>query len=285
VHYYQHHIGDFIKATSCLSNDQMVSYLRLLWMYYDSERPLEDDPEVLALRVGAKVEDVRLILRAYFRLDGGVWRQARCDREIEEYHAICERNVRNGKLGGRPKKKPSRFPLGSQSVPSGNPDATQSEPNGNPVVTLSSNHKPVSIKPPISPKGGDEDFSQFWDCWPANERKQDKAKCYAKWRKEGLGQHLEVILRDVSAKKQTQKWRDGFVEAPMVYLNNRRWEDSASGESSGVSKNSEQYAAMHRESSWWREAGFESVWDAMASRCWHDNADQFREGKRIKEAA
>ena len=144
MHYYQHHIGDFIKATSCLSNDQMVSYLRLLWMYYDSENPLDDDPEVLALRVGAKVDDVRLILRAFFRLEGGVWRQSRCDREIAEYHAICERNIRNGKQGGRPKKKPSGFPVDSQSVSSGMPDGTEAEASRNPDETLTSNHKPVS---------------------------------------------------------------------------------------------------------------------------------------------
>jgi uncharacterized protein YdaU (DUF1376 family) len=43
MHYYQHHIGDFIKATSRLTDGQAMAYLRLLWMYYDTEKPLKPD--------------------------------------------------------------------------------------------------------------------------------------------------------------------------------------------------------------------------------------------------
>jgi len=220
MHYYQHHIGDFIKATSCLSNDQMVSYLRLLWMYYDSENPLEDDPEVLALRSGAKPEDVRLILRAFFRLEDGVWRQSRCDREIEEYHAICERNTKNGKRGGRPKKKPSRFPAGSQSVSSGLPVGTQTEPSRNPDETLTSNHEPVTNISPISPAG---DFAIFWETYPSKVGKGAAEKAFEKIAPapDLLAQMLEAIGWQAKSKQ----WQDGFIPNPATWLNHRRWED------------------------------------------------------------
>lgn len=68
-------------------------------------------------------------------------------------------------------------------------------------------------------------FEEFWTAWPANERKQDKVKCAKKWRREGLDRDADAILADVAVKQQTRKWRDGFVEAPLVYLNGRRWED------------------------------------------------------------
>lgn len=71
-------------------------------------------------------------------------------------------------------------------------------------------------------------FARFWEAWPKNDRKQDKAKCLAKWRKERLSQHIEAILADIEAKGRTEKWRGGYVEAPLVYLNGRRWEDGAS---------------------------------------------------------
>lgn len=48
---------------------------------------------------------------------------------------------------------------------------------------------------------------------------------------------------------------------------------------------SEGYFAAHRTAAWWREAGFDSVYEAHNARCWHHNADQFRDGKRQEVAA
>lgn len=128
-------------------------------------------------------------------------------------------------------------------------------------------------------------FEAFWECWPKNERKQDKAKCSAKWERDSLDTVAEAIVADVSAKKHSQKWRDGFIEAPMVYLNNRRWEDGAAGAATGPKRGTDEYAALHKSAGWWREAGFPTIWDAMASKCWHDNAHEFRDGKRVEVAA
>ena len=48
MHYYRHHIGDFLKDTGHLSNDQMGIYLRMLWKYYLDEKPLHNDCESIA---------------------------------------------------------------------------------------------------------------------------------------------------------------------------------------------------------------------------------------------
>ena len=136
-----------------------------------------------------------------------------------------------------------------------------------------------------TPKPPTGAFEAFWECWPKNERKQDKAKCSEKWKRDSLDTVAEAIVADVSAKKHSQKWRDGFIEAPMVYLNNRRWEDGAAGAATGPKRGTDEYAALHKSAGWWREAGFPTIWDAMASKCWHDNAHQFRDGKRVEVAA
>lgn len=128
-------------------------------------------------------------------------------------------------------------------------------------------------------------FEAFWECWPKNDRKQDKAKCSEKWKREGLDTVAEAIVADVTAKKHSQKWRDGFIEAPMVYLNNRRWEDGAAGAATSPKRGTDEYAALHKSAGWWREAGFPTIWDAMASKCWHDNANEFRDGQRVGVAA
>lgn len=91
MHYYPHHIGDFIADTARLSDSQCMAYLRLIWRYYDTERPLDNDPESLAFTIGASVQDVNLILKHYFILDGDVWRKTRCDAVISEYHGKADK--------------------------------------------------------------------------------------------------------------------------------------------------------------------------------------------------
>lgn len=74
-------------------------------------------------------------------------------------------------------------------------------------------------------------FQRFWQTWPKSERKQDKKACFAKWEQFVLESLTDAICRDVEAKKQTEKWRSGFVEMPMTYLNGRRWEDGGQADS------------------------------------------------------
>lgn len=131
MNYYQHHIGDFIKATACLTDANAMRYLRLIWMYYNDERPLLDDPEVLALKVGGTTEEIRLLLRAFFKLENGVWHHARCDAELDDYRKFCDGQKEKAKKGGRPKKEKTV----SAETPTGNPPETLRDTSGNPPGT------------------------------------------------------------------------------------------------------------------------------------------------------
>jgi len=91
MYYYPHHIGDFISDTARLTDSQCMAYLRLIWHYYDTEKPLENDPESLAFKIGANASDVNLILKHYFILDGDVWKKTRCDSVIAEYHGKADK--------------------------------------------------------------------------------------------------------------------------------------------------------------------------------------------------
>lgn len=88
-------------------------------------------------------------------------------------------------------------------------------------------HTPVDKKnTPLPPKGGGcRRFEEFWTSWPKGERKQDKVKCAEKWRRGDLDSIAEQIFADIEIKRGTEKWQGGFIEAPLVYLNGRRWED------------------------------------------------------------
>lgn len=69
-------------------------------------------------------------------------------------------------------------------------------------------------------------FPEFWLLWPQTDRKQDKAKCQERWRKEKLDGIADKILAHVAAQKSTRKWQEGFEPAPLTYLNGKRWLDS-----------------------------------------------------------
>lgn len=94
------------------------------------------------------------------------------------------------------------------------------------VTTEKSREDKKNIPP--TPKGGCKRFEEFWTAWPKSERKQDKVKCAEKWRRGDLDDLADAILADIAVKRQTTKWQeDGgkYIEGPLVYINNRRWED------------------------------------------------------------
>jgi uncharacterized protein YdaU (DUF1376 family) len=132
MHYYQHHIGDFIKATSRLTDSQAMAYLRLIWMYYDSEKPLPNDIDVLSLQVGLPADQVQLLLRAFFRLEDGVWRQSRCDAELEEYRSFVDKKSLAGKASAEQRKN-KRLTSAEQVLNECSTD-----------VQLTNNHKPIT---------------------------------------------------------------------------------------------------------------------------------------------
>jgi uncharacterized protein YdaU (DUF1376 family) len=72
-----------------------MSYLRLIWLYYETETPLPDRPDLLAFKIGGDEKEVALILESYFKRDGDQWRHTRCDKEIHTYHRRSE-SARNG---------------------------------------------------------------------------------------------------------------------------------------------------------------------------------------------
>jgi len=91
MYYYSHHIGDFLKDTSNLTDEQAMAYLRLIWLYYDSEKPLEDDPESLAFQIRSNSAIVSRILKHYFCFDSGLWHHKRINAEIDAYHSKAEK--------------------------------------------------------------------------------------------------------------------------------------------------------------------------------------------------
>jgi uncharacterized protein YdaU (DUF1376 family) len=89
MHYYPHHIGDFLRDTVSLTPQESYFYLRLIWLYYESEKPLPNDIEALAFKIGARgnEESLSLLLRTFFTYESDLnsYTHQRIDGEISKY--------------------------------------------------------------------------------------------------------------------------------------------------------------------------------------------------------
>lgn len=75
-------------------------------------------------------------------------------------------------------------------------------------------------------------FVNFWQTWPNTDRKQAKGKCLEAWKKASAERDAAVILAHVESLKTSAGWtKNGgdYIPAPLVYLNQRRWEGAAAG--------------------------------------------------------
>ena len=226
MHYYQFNIGDYRKDTQHLSPIEHYIYRQLIDSYYLDERPIpkETQPLLRRLSLGSEHEkDIQNILEDFFVFDAdcGVWRHLRIDHDISEYRAMAEKNARNGKKGGRPKKEK---PKKTQSVSSGNPDESQKKPN----QELETNNQEPRTSKTLDQSAIDHDalFDRFW---ASGIRKVNKKKAKSIFDRLIKSQpdpdmFADNLCQDVQ--KRIASGQLGFTEMhPTTYLNGERWND------------------------------------------------------------
>ncbi len=82
-----------------------------------------------------------------------------------------------------------------------------------------------------------DNFERFWTTWPKSFRKGGKAACLVKWKKFYCDTCADQIIKHIEWMKTTDAWRkdDGaFIPAPLVYLNQQRWDGAEIPESFGI---------------------------------------------------
>jgi len=73
--------------------------------------------------------------------------------------------------------------------------------------------------------GLDQGFDQFWSSYP---RRDGRARALDLWKRQRLGNKLQVVLAHLTAIKQTPQWTDQggkFVPHAGTYLSQRRYLD------------------------------------------------------------
>ena len=150
----------------------------------------------------------------------------------DEYLAIPKHDRHNGesaKERSLKNERQARWREKKDEVPSTPPSTKPS--------TREEKRREEKKNTPLPPAGGCKRFEEFWTAWPKSDRKQDKVKCADKWRRGGLDDQAEAILSDLDRRKGGRKWREAdgqYIEAPLTYLNGKRWEDGADIESEAM---------------------------------------------------
>lgn len=134
MHYFQFEIKEWVSNTAHLSLEEEAIYLRLVNFYYDSEKPIPSDIEMISrkLRI-ANIQMTYAILHEFFTECESGFIHERCDLEIAKYHAKSEQASKAGKASAE-----RRFNTRSTPV--------------QPIINQESliiNHKPIkNIAPP-----------------------------------------------------------------------------------------------------------------------------------------
>lgn len=124
---------------------------------------------------------------------------------------------------------------------------------------------------PPTPQGGR--FDEFWNAWPKHPRKAGRPQCERKWRSWELDGEADQILTALEAQKASAAWaKDGgeFIPAPLVWLNQRRWEAPTEGEAAA------EQAAAH-----WHEcrSGIEAKGMELGIGRWDEQAFSLGRGE------
>ena len=198
MNYYYHHIGDFKKDTSFLTHEQRSIYLEMLWMYYDQEHGLEKDTKMLAIKVQSTIEQVEFLLSVYFDEQEDCYTHKRIEEELEKTYTKSETA-----------RKSAQARWDKQSM------QTHSKRNANGIL-------PNTQDPIPKTQVYSEAFKKFWDSYP-NKVKKDYS--YSIWKKHKLDSDLDKIIKHLESIKQSKQWKEGFVQHPSTYLNQKMYLD------------------------------------------------------------
>jgi hypothetical protein len=70
-------------------------------------------------------------------------------------------------------------------------------------------------------------FDRFWKAYPTSPRKGAKLMCREKWVNRLYESNADQIIKHVEWMKTTEGWlkqNGAFIPAPLVYLNQQRWD-------------------------------------------------------------
>lgn len=206
MHFYPHHIGDFIKKTSFLSNEEVGVLSKLFWLYYDSELPLPDNVNLLSIKVGSENNEavVKKLLDIFFIYDekNKFWRNTRCDNEINTYHSHIDYRVKGGKASAEKRK---------QNM---NCTSTAVEQTKNQELLTNNQELTIYIK---------NEFMSFWRRYPKKVGQRYALRAWLETMPD-----LDKVHKALDWQLEDEKFLANdkeFIPNPANWISHGRWED------------------------------------------------------------
>jgi uncharacterized protein YdaU (DUF1376 family) len=132
MNFYPFHMGDYLKSTAHLTNDEDLVYRRLLDLYYDAESPISNDTKKVARKIRMPADIVETILAEFFDKQEDGWHNERCDEEIGRF----KQNSDHGKKAAQTRWKkekamPEQCPSNARAMPEQCDGSTNQNQNQN----------------------------------------------------------------------------------------------------------------------------------------------------------
>ena len=210
MHFYPHHIGDFQRDTASLSDSDAMAYLRLIWMYYDTELPLPDDARKLAFKIGSNPDSVQIILDTFFIKEQDVYRHKRCDKVLNDIYGKSEK---------------ARLAAQIRWANNANAMQTQSERNANALNNHADAKKIDATHNPIPITHINKYIEHFEDFWKAYPRKTNKENARKVWARLKPNADLVAIMTKAIKDQKLSETEQRFIPHASTWLTNKRWED------------------------------------------------------------
>jgi uncharacterized protein YdaU (DUF1376 family) len=169
---YQHHIGDFNKATRHLTRVERSIYRDMLDLYYETEKPLPDDIKAICRLVIARENEestaVEQVLNEFFHKNCDGWAHVRCELEIEKYRNNSNQKSEAGKASAAARAAKRQQIINGRSTNAGtaverdaNVDSTNRKPQ---PITNNLNQDITQDKPAKKSKAVKPDLD--YSIWP-----------------------------------------------------------------------------------------------------------------------
>lgn len=159
MNYYSHHIGDFDRATRHLTRVERSIYLDLMFVYYDTEKPLTLDQPSLCRKVIARgpeeIAAVGAVLAEFFHETPSGWYHDRCEEELETFRKSTSQKSVAGKASAAAKAARRQQAINGDSTRVErlfNGTSTNQEPvtNNQEPLTKESTQLPDAVAPSVA---------------------------------------------------------------------------------------------------------------------------------------
>jgi uncharacterized protein YdaU (DUF1376 family) len=130
MHYFQFEIKEWISNTAHLSLEEESAYLRLIFYYYDSEKPIPSKDVGKIFKRCRIPEDLGFyILDEFFTFTNEeTWIHNRCNKEIERFKAKSESAKKSAKIRWDEQKDANALPMQSKGNANHKPLTINQEP-------------------------------------------------------------------------------------------------------------------------------------------------------------